>query len=74
VLAVVDSTAGQTTLLAELPHGIAIAGSLLLYRLARTDKRVRLGENASYRLASVPIVVRIARSMGYWQRRRRKLR
>jgi predicted anti-sigma-YlaC factor YlaD len=39
VLAVVDSTAGQTTLLAELPHGIAIAGTLLLYRLARTDKR-----------------------------------
>jgi predicted anti-sigma-YlaC factor YlaD len=39
VLAVVDSTAGQTTLLAELPHGIAIAGTLLLYRLTRTDKR-----------------------------------
>jgi predicted anti-sigma-YlaC factor YlaD len=39
LLAVVCTAFGQTTLRAELPHGIAIAGSLLLYRLARTDKR-----------------------------------
>ena len=35
---------------------------------------MRLGENALYQLASAPIGVRIARSMDYWQRRRRKLR
>jgi predicted anti-sigma-YlaC factor YlaD len=39
VLAVVDTASGQTTLLAELPHVIAVAGSWLLYVLARTDPR-----------------------------------
>jgi predicted anti-sigma-YlaC factor YlaD len=39
LFAVVDTAHGQTTLLAELPHVIAIAGSLLLYMLARTHQR-----------------------------------
>jgi predicted anti-sigma-YlaC factor YlaD len=39
LLAIVDTANGQTTLLAELPHVIAIAGSLLLYMLARTHQR-----------------------------------
>jgi predicted anti-sigma-YlaC factor YlaD len=37
VLAFIDTAHGQTTLLAELPHVITVAGWLLLHRLARAD-------------------------------------
>jgi predicted anti-sigma-YlaC factor YlaD len=38
LLAIIDTAYGETTIPAELPHVIAIAGWLLLYRLARTDQ------------------------------------
>lgn len=38
LLAVVDSAYDETTLLAELPHVVAVAGWLLLRTLARTDQ------------------------------------
>jgi predicted anti-sigma-YlaC factor YlaD len=38
VLSIVDTAYGQTTLLAELPHMITVAGWLLLYWLARVNR------------------------------------
>lgn len=38
LLAAVDTAAGQTTVLAEIPHLIALVGWLLLYALARIDR------------------------------------
>jgi predicted anti-sigma-YlaC factor YlaD len=38
LLSAVDTAAGQTTVLAEVPHLIALVGWLLLYALARIDR------------------------------------
>jgi predicted anti-sigma-YlaC factor YlaD len=52
LLAFIDAAHGQTTLPAELPHMIAVAGWLLLHRLARADRDNSNGPDPTGRYAN----------------------
>ncbi|MDT7750261.1 MAG: hypothetical protein QOD96_3923, partial [Pseudonocardiales bacterium] len=53
VLAIIDSALGQTTLLAETPHLIAVAGWALLAVLAKSTEEQPLGRVKRRRRATV---------------------